>query len=64
MPSSMMFAISIRRVINLRLNGNRIFRREANAESMLQLRALVISDRWGARMSEMRQYRKKLTLRT
>lgn len=49
---------SIRRVINLRLKGNGIFWREANAESMLQLRALVISDRWDARMSTMRQYRK------
>lgn len=49
---------SIRRVINLRLKGNGIFWCEANAESMLQLRALVISDRWDARMSEMRQSRK------
>ena len=49
---------SIRRVINLRLKGNGIFWREENAESMLQLRALVISDRWDERMLTMRQYRK------
>ena len=49
---------SIRRVINLRLKGNGIFWREENAESMLQLRAPVMSDRWNDRMSEMRQLRK------
>jgi hypothetical protein len=49
---------SIRRVINLRLKGNGIFWREANAESMLQLRALVVSDRWNDRMTEMRHLRK------
>jgi hypothetical protein len=49
---------SIRRVINLRLKGNGIFWREENAESMLQLRALVMSDRWDGRMSEMRALRK------
>jgi hypothetical protein len=49
---------SIRRVINLRLKGNGIFWREENAESMLQLRALVISDRWDEQMQSMRQYRK------
>jgi hypothetical protein len=49
---------SIRRVINLRLKGNGIFWREENAESMLQLRALVMSDRWNDRISEMRQLRK------
>ncbi len=49
---------SIRRVINLRLKGNGIFWREENAESMLQLRTLVISDRWDEQMQSMRQYRK------
>jgi hypothetical protein len=49
---------SIRRVINLRLKGNGIFWREENAESMLQLRALVISDRWDEQMRSMRQHRK------
>lgn len=53
---------SIRRVINLRLKGNGIFWREENAESMLQLRALVMSDRWDDRMSEMRQLRKTTCL--
>jgi len=52
----------IRRVMNLRLKGNGIFWRETNAESMLQLRALVMSDRWGNRMSEMRQLRKTTCL--
>ena len=54
---------SIRRVINVRLKGNGIFWREANAESMLQLRALVISDRWDARMSAMRTYRRTMHLK-
>ena len=49
---------SIRRVINLPLKGNAVFRREANAESMLQLRALVISDRWDERNRTMRGYKK------
>jgi hypothetical protein len=49
---------SIRRVINLRLKGTGIFWREANAQSMLQLRSLVISDRWDASMSEMRELRR------
>lgn len=37
---------SIRRVINLRLKSNATFWREPNAETMLQVRALLISDRW------------------
>ena len=49
---------SIRRVINSRLKGNGLFWREENAESMLHLRALVISDRWDEQMQSMRQYRK------
>lgn len=53
---------SIRRVINLRLKGNGIFWRETNAESMLQLRGLVMCDRWDDRMSEMRQLRKTMHL--
>ena len=53
---------SIRRVINLRLKGNGIFWRETNAESMLQLRGLVMCDRWDDRMSEMRQLRKIMHL--
>jgi hypothetical protein len=53
---------AVRRVINLRLKGNGIFWRETNAELMLQLRALVMSDRWNDRMSEMRQLRKTTCL--
>jgi hypothetical protein len=37
---------AIRRVINLRLKGNSIFWKEANAEGMLQVRGLVLSGRW------------------
>jgi len=36
---------SIRRVINMRLKGNGIYWCQDNAESMLQLRSLVISNR-------------------
>lgn len=49
----------IRRVINLRLKGNAIYWREENAESMLQLRAQVLTDRWDERMKSLRQLRKK-----
>jgi hypothetical protein len=37
---------AIRRVINLRLKGNSIFWEAENAEAMLLLRSLVLSDRW------------------
>ena len=37
---------AIRRVINLRLKGNSISWYEENAEGMLMLRCLVLSDRW------------------
>ena len=49
---------NIRRVINMRLKGNGTFWREENAESMLQLRALVISDRWDERVRQMRAIRR------
>jgi hypothetical protein len=45
---------SIRRVINLRLKGNGVFWEPANAEAMLQVRALVISGRWDERLTETR----------
>lgn len=45
---------SIRRVINLRLKSNATFWREPNAETMLQVRAQVISDRWDERLAESR----------
>ena len=48
----------IRRVINLRLKSNAIFWREPNAESMLQVRAQVISNRWDQRVREMRDLRR------
>ena len=48
----------IRRVINLRLKSNAIFWREPNAESMLQVRAQVISNRWDQRVQEMRNLRR------
>ena len=54
---------SIRRVINLRLKGNAVFRREANAESMLQLRALVICDRWDEGIRTMRSYKTSTQIR-
>src|SRR3974390_524794 len=37
---------TIRRVINLRLKGNSIYRTESNAEAVFQLRAAVVSGRW------------------
>ena len=45
----------IRRVINLRLKGNSIYWREPAAESMLQIRAQVLTDRWDDRMKTLRQ---------
>lgn len=46
---------SIRRVINLRLKSNSMFWRQPHAETMLQVRAQVISDRWDERLKDMRQ---------
>ena len=51
---------SIRRVINLRLKGNGIFWKQESAESMLQLRALVTSNRWDTRMAEMRTHKRSI----
>ncbi len=48
----------IRRVINLRLKSNAMFWREPNAESMLQVRAQVLSNRWDERVQEMRKLRR------
>ncbi len=45
----------IRRVINLRLKGNSIDWREPAAESMLQIRAQVLTDHWDDRMKTLRQ---------
>ncbi len=49
---------SIRRVINQRLKGSGIFWKEGKAESMLQLRAQVISDRWDERVKAARHRRR------
>lgn len=54
----------IRRVINLRLKGNGIFWEEENAEAMLQIRALVISDRWDERVAAMRSHKRRFQLGT
>ena len=45
---------SIRRVINLRLKSNGTFWLKEHAESMLQLRALVMSNRWDENLRAMR----------
>ena len=45
---------SIRRVINLRLKSNGMFWGEPQAETMLQVRAQVISGRWDERLKAMR----------
>jgi hypothetical protein len=46
---------SIRRVVNLRLKGNAIYWREENAEAMLQIRALVLTNRWDERLGKLHQ---------
>jgi hypothetical protein len=43
---------AIRRVINLRLKGNGIYRKEENAEAMLVLRAAVLTGRWQETMEK------------
>ena len=53
---------SIRRVINMRLKNSSTFWREENAESMLQIRSLVISGRWDERLNLMRLGRKSINL--
>ena len=49
---------SIRRVINLRVKSNAMFWREASAESLMQIRALVLTERWEERLEELGQYRR------
>jgi hypothetical protein len=46
---------NIRRVVNLRMKGNSIYWREENAEAMLQIRALVLTNRWDERLSKLHQ---------
>jgi hypothetical protein len=48
---------NIRRVINLRLKGNAIYWLKDNAEAMLQIRALVLTNRWDERLQALRQLR-------
>ena len=55
---------NIRRVINLRLKGNAMYWREENAESMLQIRAQVLTNRWDERMDELRKLRAQDTRTT
>lgn len=50
---------NIRRVVNLRLKNNAMYWRQENAESMLQIRAQVLTDRWDERMDELRKLRSK-----
>jgi hypothetical protein len=50
---------SIRRVINNRMKGNGMFWRRDNAEAMLQLRCLVMSDRWDESFASMRNMNRK-----
>ncbi|MCA9196634.1 MAG: hypothetical protein KDA87_03815, partial [Planctomycetales bacterium] len=47
---------SIRRVINLRLKGNGVFWKLEAAEAMLQIRSLVIANRWDDRIQTMRKH--------
>ena len=48
---------NIRRVINLRLKGNAIYWLKDTAEAMLQIRALVLTNRWDERLQALRQLR-------
>ena len=46
---------SIRRVVNLRSKGNAIYWREKHAEAMLQIRALVSTNRWDERLGKLHE---------
>lgn len=48
---------NIRRVINLRMKGNSIYWREEGGESMLQVRAQVLTGRWDDRLAQLRRLR-------
>jgi hypothetical protein len=50
---------NIRRVVNLRLKGNSIYWREANAEAMLQIRAQVLTNRWDDRLGALHRLRRR-----
>jgi hypothetical protein len=48
---------NIRRVINMRMKGNSIYWREEGGESMLQVRAQVLTNRWDDRLVQLRRLR-------
>jgi hypothetical protein len=50
---------AIRRVINLRLKSSGMFWGEEEAETMLQVRARVITDRWDEGVREMRAFQRQ-----
>lgn len=50
---------SIRRVVNNRMKGNGMFWLAENAETMLQLRCQVMSDRWDESVAAMRNMNRK-----
>ncbi|XZE17504.1 hypothetical protein SH449x_000274 [Pirellulaceae bacterium SH449] len=50
---------SIRRVVNNRMKGNGMFWRADNAETMLQLRCQVTSERWDESVAAMRNMNRK-----
>jgi hypothetical protein len=53
---------SIRRVVNQRLKSNAMYWRETGAEAMLQLRALVVSDRWDDALARKQSLRRQTRL--
>jgi hypothetical protein len=55
---------SIRRVVNQRLKSNAMYWRESGAESMLQLRALVVSQRWDEALASKQALRRQTRLAT
>lgn len=48
----------IRRVINLRLKSNAMFWKSNHAESMLQVRSVVVPDQWDTAMRELSEFRR------
>ena len=44
-------------MINLRLKGNAIYWLKDSAEAMLQIRALVLTNRWDERLQALRELR-------
>lgn len=50
---------NIRRVINLRLKSNSMYWSEPGAESMLQVRAQIITQRWDSRLQQARVHHSK-----